>query len=153
MKRHLLWWYSALFIGSFLLDRITKQIALTWFVRGYEVNQFLSLDLAFNRGISWALFHSVDSRIFITVSSVIALIIACLIAYTYIRWREGEFILGELLMVSGAVSNFVDRIVYKGVVDFIAISAGDWSWPIFNMADLFIVVGVSLMLLESLRQK
>ena len=58
-----------------------------------------------------------------------------------------KLIIGEICIFAGAISNVVDRYVYGGVVDFIALSYGDWHFAVFNVADMFIFCGVALMLI------
>ena len=63
----------------------------------------------------------------------------------YQRYRKHELIIGELLVIAGAGSNIMDRIRMGGVIDFIKLSAGDFVWPLFNIADICIVIGVFIM--------
>jgi signal peptidase II len=144
--------YIALFLLTFLLDRITKSLVLSYVHGRIPITSFLSFDLTFNRGISWGLFHSSDTLIFSVVSIVIALLTCAIGFYAFIRWMNHSRILGEVLVVAGAFSNLIDRIVYHGVIDFVVISWGTWSWPVFNVADACIVLGVGLMLFESYQE-
>ncbi len=66
------------------------------------------------------------------------------IHYSLQPWRTNKQIIGETLVLIGAISNLADRFFYKGVIDFISISAYGWSWPAFNMADVYIVIGIFL---------
>jgi len=141
-----------IFAALFTLDRSTKYYALHHFANGFYVNNFLSFDLAFNRGISWSMFHSANDLVFIAVSSLIAIIIAGLVWHTVDSYRAGNVIIGELCVLAGATSNLVDRVVYRGVVDFIHLSYGNFSWPLFNIADVSIVVGVCVMVILNIRR-
>jgi len=143
--------YSLIFIITFLLDRITKGLALKYFAERYEVNKLLSFELMFNRGISWGMLHFADDRFFIVVSVVIGIIACALAFYAYVRWMNHSSIVGEVLVLSGALSNLIDRILHQGVIDFIALSFNGWSWPVFNFADAFIVVGVGIMFIKNYR--
>lgn len=149
MKKQLLFFcYSLLFAFIIIADRITKYFVLMYITDRYEVNQFLSFDLTLNRGIAWGIFYSQDNYIFAVVSIVIALITVGLAIYTYFRWRNQQCILGEICVIAGSCSNLIDRILYGGVIDFILLEVANWSWPVFNVADACIVVGVGVMLLE-----
>ncbi len=66
----------------------------------------------------------------------------------YRRFLQSRFVLGEVLVVSGSFSNLIDRVLHYGVIDFIQILYGDWSWPLFNIADCCIVVGVIIMFIQ-----
>lgn len=141
-------WYGLLFITTFIIDRITKYYALN-FTQPHVVHKFLSCQLMMNRGISWSFFHSDDNRIFLALTIFLLAITAALAFYTYIRWMNHYAIFGETLVLSGAISNIIDRFSYQGVIDFIAIRCESWSFPVFNCADIFIVVGVILMLITN----
>ena len=139
--------YGILFFSLFFLDRITKWAMLQWGNTEIKIAPFLSFVLSFNRGVSWGMFHSEKTGPFIFVTLLTAAIIIPLIWYTIMRWRRGFFVWKETIVIAGAISNFIDRIFYGGVVDFISFSYGSWSWPAFNIADSCIVVGVSLILI------
>ena len=111
-----------------------------------KINQFLSIDLTFNRGISWGLLHSESTAVFAVVNSAILFVIASLFVHAMIRMRKQESIIGEVMVFAGAVSNYIDRYCFQGVVDFISLSYQDLYFPVFNVADMFIVSGVMLML-------
>ncbi len=132
----------------FILERFTKLYALAHYEIPQQINSFLVCDLTLNRGISWGLFHSTTTPLFVAISLLIAFITGA-IAYTgIVRFWEGHFVIGELLVVCGSVSNLIDRIVYNGVIDFIELSYNGYTWPVFNGADVCIVVGIFLMVVE-----
>lgn len=135
-----------------LLDRITKAWALG-LSQEWIVNQFLSFGLTFNRGINWGLFNSSNAMQFWVINSLIVAVIAAMVAYTWHCYRSGIWILSNVLILAGAVSNYYDRIMHGGVIDFIVLSAGNWSWPAFNIADVTIVMGVGLLVYEQVRNK
>lgn len=143
---HLLW-YFLLCIAVITLDRITKYLVLAWLpAEGYSMCPLLRFEVVFNRGISWGLFHSSDTSIFVVISALIVAIIGLLLVHTYHAYMQGQWIVGEALVCAGALSNVIDRISFGAVVDFILLSCGRWSWPIFNVADIAVVIGVCLML-------
>jgi len=127
------------------LDQIVKQYIMQSLPH-YQINQFISIDLVFNRGISWGLLHSDNTTVFACVNSAILFVIGSLIIHSIIRLRQRLCIIGEVMVFAGAVSNYIDRYYYNGVVDFISLSYLDWCFPVFNIADIFIVTGVILML-------
>lgn len=140
----------ALLVVLGIADRVTKQMALMY-ENPCMVNDILSFELVFNRGVSWSLFHSDDTLFFGLVTIGVALIALSLTYYTYIRYKEGHTIVGELLTLMGAYSNIVDRCLYQGVIDFIVLSVGTWTFPVFNIADVAIIGGVIIMLLTHMR--
>lgn len=126
------------------LDRITKSWALG-LLHELVVNQFLSFGLTFNRGINWGIFNSTNSIAFIFINIAIAAVIIGMLLYTIACWRHRLSIWGHVFILAGALSNYYDRIMHGGVIDFIVLSAGDWSWPAFNIADAAILFGVGLL--------
>ena len=137
----------ALFASSLLfIDRLSKHIVM-YHMPHYEVNQFLSIDLVFNRGMSFGLFHSEDLITFTAVNILIGSIITLLAAHTYARVVHNKLVIGELFIFTGAISNMIDRGMHGGVIDFIALSYRDWHFAVFNVADMLIFLGVVLMLI------
>jgi signal peptidase II len=139
--------YAIWFLAIFLFDRITKHMALGM-LKTYVVTPFLSFQLVFNRGISWGMFHSDRQSFFVALTVCIAAIIAGLAYHTYQRYISGRSVYAECAVLAGALSNVVDRILYKGVIDFVHVHIDTWSWPIFNIADAAIVMGICWMIKE-----
>ncbi len=114
------------------------------------VTPWLDFVLVWNRGVSYGLFQQ-DSEagrwilVAVTVAATIAL--AAWMART--TSRLSAVALG--LVVGGAVGNGVDRVVYGAVVDFVHFHVADFSWYVFNVADVAIVAGAALIVLEALR--
>jgi len=108
--------------------------------------------LVFNRGVTGGLFHTQNPFWFIFLSILVACIALILGVYAYRRWRDAGFVLGEVLVLSGAFSNLIDRVLYGGVIDFIALSWGDWHFPVFNIADSCIVIGVFIIFFVHVRE-
>ena len=135
------------FIATFIiaLDQIIKYQIMNYLPH-YKVDQFLSIDLVFNRGISWGLLHSESATVFAFVNSAILFVIGSLFVHAIIRMRKQHSIVGEVMVFAGAISNYIDRYCFQGVVDFISLSYQDYYFPVFNVADMFIVSGVALML-------
>lgn len=140
---HLLYYLLALLI--FIADRITKQIALSY-AKPCVINDYLSFELMFNRGVSWSMFHSDNNLIFWLVTLVVSGIALSLTYYAYTRYYIGHVIVGELLILAGASSNIIDRCMYQGVIDFVVLTFGCWTFPVFNIADVAIIIGVIFML-------
>lgn len=144
-----LFFYTLLFLCIIGMDRLTKMWALTL---EYEkvLCRFLSLELAFNRGVTWGLLSESGASRAMLVLSTIALVLFGMGIYTYYSWREKKPILGNVLILAGGISNFVDRFFYLGVVDFIIVHYNHWMWPAFNIADVAIVLGIGIMLMQQI---
>ena len=137
----------------FVFDRFAKYYVLYMYPHRWVINRFISIQPLFNRGISWGMFHTASSWIFVIISCVIVIITALLAIYTYLQWREGLSIVGECLVLSGSLSNIIDRITYQGVIDFILLSVNEWSWPVFNIADVAIIIGVGIMIIQGYKKR
>lgn len=138
--------YYALLAGLIIgIDRWTKHVVMHC-VPHYKINQFVSIDLVFNRGISFGMFHSDNTIIFAGVNLLIGSVIAILMMHAYEQLANGKPIIGEIFIFAGAISNIADRWLYSGVVDFIACSLQNWHFAVFNVADVFIFCGVMLMI-------
>lgn len=154
-----LFWYVALSMLVFIADRATKSYALINNFSGYKINDFLEFDLVLNRGISWGMFGSGSQIIFVCISSFIFFVTMGMAFYGYIRFKNGHNIFAEVMIVSASLSNIFDRIFYSGVIDFIQVSCscikslGKISFPIFNLADVFIFFGVIAIMISIWRAR
>lgn len=138
--------------GSVLLiDFLSKNKIISIFKDGIVekifVNEYLDFILVFNTGISYGLFSGGgDFQKWILISLSILIIIFLL---SFIRNESS--ILSKLsisFIIGGALGNVLDRFTYGAVVDFISLHAKGFSWYIFNIADMFIVLGVILFILS-----
>lgn len=137
--------YALLASSLLFIDRLTKHIVM-YSLPHYEFNRYACIDLVFNRGMSFGLFHSENAIAFTAVNILIGCVIAWLAAHSYARMVNGKTIIGEVCIFTGAISNVIDRCMHSGVVDFIALSYNNWHFAVFNLADVFIFCGVILML-------
>lgn len=158
-----LFWYVALFLLVFLTDRATKFYVLNNQFSQFKISNFLEFDLVFNRGMSWGMLDSKSDFIFICVSLFIGLVTILMCIYTYYRMIDKKCIIPEIVVIAGAISNIFDRVVYKGVIDFIVVyfdfskitilkSIGRINFPIFNFADMFIFLGVVFIMINLWRE-
>lgn len=133
-----------------ILDQITKGYAITHCSAEQKISSFFSCHLTFNRGISWGMLHDANSLVFLLVTLLIGCITAFIAYLALARMREGLWAFGYICVVAGSVSNLIDRVQYGAVVDFISVSMFGWDFPIFNIADAFIVGGIMMILGESM---
>ncbi|EKD23491.1 MAG: lipoprotein signal peptidase [uncultured bacterium] len=147
-KNCYVFWYVILFLFVLLFDRVTKFFALVNQFSNYKITDFLEFDLVYNRGMSWGMLDSKSTLIFVLVSAFICLVTLAMATYAYLRFKAGHNIFGEIIVIAGSLSNIIDRVIYGGVIDFIVFSCdyftklGKLSFPIFNLADTFIFIGV-----------
>ena len=133
----------------FFFDRFSKiyVVYLDQKLFGAEIfsSSFLNFRLIWNRGIAFGLF-SFDQVILYNILTVLILIIILIIIFMTIK-SEGIKKYSLLMILGGALGNFFDRLIYRSVPDFIDFHVGQFHWFIFNVADIFITVGVFFMIL------
>lgn len=138
--------YTTLFWGLLAFDYFTKKWALRMSDQQWSLNKYMHCDVVINRGISWSMFESDSSVVFIALSLIISLIILLFGAYTVMRMRSGAAVWPHIIIMAGAVGNLIDRVTYHGVVDFISLKCAGYNFPIFNVADICIVLGIFALL-------
>lgn len=134
-----------------ILDQVVKRIIINSFSL-LEVKEiipdFFYFTYVENTGAAWSILE--DSTFFLTVISAICLIIL----NRYLMKKNTFSHLEEWyygLIMGGILGNFIDRVVRDGVVDYIGFEFGNYQFPIFNIADMAIVIGVGLVLLEMIK--
>ena len=140
--------FAILIIILFGLDRISKIKVISNFNEGaYFINNFLNIDLIWNIGIGFGLFSTESSIIYNSISLIIITVIAVLIYMLLKSTNIDKFI--YTIIIGGALGNFYDRLVYKGVPDFIDLHYNNFHWFTFNVADIFITIGISIFIIRS----
>ena len=112
------------------------------------IDGFLSLTLVHNPGAAFGL---LKGKVFLFVLIAIITGVVILVYLAIYRKEDPLVSWGLVLILSGAVGNMIDRVQYNYVVDYVLIYYKDWSWPVFNFADVIINVGVGLIILDLLR--
>jgi len=140
---------SIILITIFLIDRISKfyilKLAEVDNLVDIYVTPYLNLFLIWNKGVAFGLFSINESLIYNMITFIIGLII---IAILFMIWKKNKIERYFLIMIAGgALGNFYDRIVYTAVPDFIDLHFQGFHWFVFNVADIFITVGVFCLIL------
>ena len=139
----------SLILLIFLLDRISKiyVIFLDKKFLGSEIfsSKFLNIQLFWNEGIAFGLFSLKQGKLY-NFLTIIIMILIILILYLAFK-SNGIKKYSLLLIFGGAIGNLYDRIFYNAVPDFIDLHIGNFHWFIFNLADIFITIGVIFMIL------
>ena len=132
----------------FILDRLTKLyiIYLDKINNGSEifVSKFLDIYLIWNEGIAFGLLSFKSDNLYDILSTIIIIII--LVLCFLISQSEGIKKYSLAMIIGGALGNVFDRVLNKAVPDFIDFHVGNFHWFIFNIADIFITIGVFLMI-------
>ena len=136
----------------FSLDRISKIYLLDLQMSGTDIDfyifPFLNFYLVWNTGIGFGI-ASIESNIYYHLLTLLILIINIALIY-YLTKSKGIYTYLIAVVIGGGLGNLFDRIYYYAVPDFIDIHIGDFHWFIFNVADIFITLGVIFMILIEL---
>jgi signal peptidase II len=150
LKRNFLTYLPLLLIASLIvaLDQWTKWLVRThipftgtWLPEGWDwLAPYARVVHWYNSGAAFGMFQNGN-----LVFSVLAVIVICAILYYYPQVERGDWILrlAMSMQLAGAAGNLIDRLMIQKVTDFISV----WSFPVFNVADASITVGVGVLLL------
>jgi signal peptidase II len=143
--------YYLLFLVLVLLDQFSKQIFISSFDLGQSIiiNPYLSWTYLQNTGAAFSILADgggIQKAFLLSVSVLVSVIVFLWIQKTSEYQRQKLY--GQFLLLSGAVGNLIDRAQYGYVVDFIDVHVNGFYWPVFNLADSFIFIGVLLLLFQ-----
>jgi signal peptidase II len=134
----------------FIFDRVSKIKIVDHQSIGESVfiNDYLNFNLIWNTGVGFGLFSQNANLYYHAISSLIFMVIVFLFYLTI----KANFIdkMSFSLIIGGALGNFYDRIYYYAVPDFIDFHINDFHWFTFNIADIFITVGVVVLIVKDL---
>ena len=134
---------------TFGIDRLSK-IYVIELIQSHEkeifVYDFLNLTLNWNTGIAFGILSSNADLLYHLISALILLIIIYLIYLMVISDNSGKVIIS--LIIGGAVGNLYDRLTYFAVPDFIDFHIENYHWFTFNIADVFISLGIFGMIIK-----
>ena len=136
----------------FLFDRLTKIRVLNLFennqLEEIYISNFLNIYLIWNKGIAFGLLNFDDRLVYNLITVVIA-IVSLIILFLALRIKDykGYFF---TVIFGGAIGNFYDRISFRAVPDFIDFHINNYHWFIFNVADIFVTLGVICLILDEL---
>ena len=140
-------YFLLLIIIIFSLDRVTKNIVIKNFIDNiFYFNDFINLDLIWNIGIGFGLLSFDSLLIYNLITALIGLVIIILFYIVVISSTLDKLIFS--IIIGGALGNLYDRIVYFAVPDFIDLHYNTFHWFTFNVADIFITLGVLAMILK-----
>ena len=136
----------------FFLDRYSKLFILENFTEDtYYFNDYINLDLVWNIGIGFGLLSSNSSLLYNLMSLIIGSVIIILIYVGLMSEKFDKLIYS--IIIGGALGNFYDRLSFKAVPDFIDIHYSNFHWFTFNVADIFISIGIIVFIIKSFYKK
>ena len=141
------------FFFVFVFDRVTKIFIINHQLnyQSIFVNDYLNLELVWNTGIGFGLL-SLDANMYYHLISLVIFSVIIFLFYLINKAIYVEKILFSLIL-GGAAGNLYDRLVYFAVPDFIDFHVEDFHWFTFNIADIFITLGIILIIVQDLLLK
>ena len=145
-------YFLVIILIIFSIDRYTKIKILNNFSdTSFYFNDFLNFDLLWNTGIGFGLMSSNSPLFYNLISTTIALTIIVLIVIGIKSNKIDKIIFS--VIIGGALGNFYDRALFKAVPDFIDLHYENFHWFTFNVADIFISLGIISYLVRGLFTK
>ena len=143
-------------LAIFFSDRVTKIYLLNLQEDGtdidFHITSFLNFYLIWNTGIGFGL-ASMEANIYYHVLTAIIVIINIGLIFFLVK-SKSSYAYFIALIIGGSLGNLFDRIYYYAVPDFIDLHLGNFHWFIFNVADIFITIGIiGLILVELLKKE
>jgi len=132
-----------LIAGLVLIDQITKTLIRHFMMPGKSIQiipKVLDFTYVKNRGAAWSILQ--DQMVFFYIITIIAVGF-----FSYVLFKDGDFVnkkfytLSLVFIIAGALGNFIDRLLFRYVVDFIHVHLPFMNFPIFNVADILLTIG------------
>ena len=144
--------HTFIIIIIFFLDRLSKNYILNIAETKGEVdiyiNSILNFILIWNKGIGFGLF-SLDQSYAYNIITILIVIINLIIVYLIFK-SENIISYFYTLILGGSLGNLFDRVYYSAVPDFIDLNYGEYHWFVFNLADIFITLGIICLIFAEL---
>jgi signal peptidase II len=139
-----LWLYASMVVGVVGADQLSKWVVERT-LRLYDpvpvLGDVFRLTFIYNRGAAFGIHVGEWSRIVFMLLAVVASV-ALALMYRGTPWRDRIRLLAIAGVTGGAIGNLIDRMrSSRGVVDFFDVGFGEWRWPVFNVADIFVTCG------------
>lgn len=143
-------------IFTFLFLLVIDQISKFYIDFTFQLNESLSILSNFfritytrNEGAAWSMLEG--KMTFFYIVSVIAIILLC---YFYKHTKKQEYLsrLGIVFMLSGTIGNFIDRLLFSYVRDFLDFNIFGYDFPIFNIADMALCIGVFFIIVDVIKE-
>ncbi len=150
LKKYLIYFFILSII--FFLDRISKiyilQIAEQTGKVDIYFNSFVNFILVWNTGIGFGLFSLEEATLYNFITLIIILINIFIAYLVFVSKGLKAYFL--LIILGGSLGNLFDRIHYSAVPDFIDINYNGFHWFVFNIADIFITIGIVCLIFDEI---
>ncbi len=147
--------YFVIIVLIFFVDRISKIYLLNLYETGTDVNfyilPYLNIYLIFNTGIGFGLLDFEANTFYHFLTFVIGIIILVLILMLFKQKMINKYFIS--MIIGGSLGNFFDRVYYFAVPDFFDFHIKNFHWFIFNIADIFITIGLICLIIAEIFAK
>ena len=141
--------------GVFLFDSATKLYLINLQMSGIDIDfyiySFLNFYLVWNTGLGFGL-ASMEANIYYHILTLFIGIVNVALVFFLVK-TKGVYSYLIALIIGGSLGNLFDRIYYYAVPDFIDLHLGNYHWFIFNVADIFITLGIIGLILTEILKK
>lgn len=147
-KKYIL--FIILLVLLMFLDQFSKAVAvnkLTGMGSQVIIDNFFYFTLAYNPGAAWSIMPG-KITFFVTIS----LIVSGYMIYSLFKSKSKLYFLSTCIFLAGLLGNLIDRIKIGKVVDFLDFKIFSYDFPIFNLADTFIVIGIALITISMIKE-
>lgn len=147
------WALETLYLKAKVGEVVAPADAAELYSRNIEVTSWFNFHLVGNKGAAWGIFKNLPEQWRVLFFAVLTVVALAMMLSMYLQ-SKGQNLMrfALMLIIGGALGNFIDRLNIGYVIDFIDWHYGGKHWPTFNIADVWISVGVGLMLIDMLRQ-
>ncbi len=146
--------FAFLLLSLIAIDQITKyhfSHTLEMYETKPVIKDFFYFTYTINTGAAWSFLADVSwGQIFFKILTIFALIVFSILYFYCLKKGRKWLKVGLIFLISGTLGNFIDRLSINGVIDFIGFTFGEYNFPIFNLADAFLVVGVIMLIVQFL---
>ena len=146
-----MWLVLAIVAVTIIVDQLTKFLVVKYMTLGQSISvidNFLYITSHRNEGAAWGILQGKMIFFYVVTLVVIGLVILW-IRKLDIK-KEKLLVIALSLILGGALGNFIDRVMYQHVVDFINTYIFGYDFPIFNIADSALCIGVVLMAIDAI---
>ena len=140
-----------LFVILILFDLVTKYIVYAYIdlYQFIKITPFFDITHIHNFGVSFGLFSGTISPLYLII---IGLLVVSFIIYLLVNAQDKLEQWGLLIIICGALANIIDRFINGYVIDFIYLHINQYYWPAFNFADIYISIGIIMILLNIIKK-
>ena len=142
-------------LSVFLFDRATKLYLINLQMSGIDIDfyiyPFLNFYMVWNSGLGFGL-ASMDANIYYHILTLFIGIVNVVLVFFLVK-TKGAYSYLIALIIGGSLGNLFDRIYYYAVPDFIDLHLGNYHWFVFNVADIFITLGIIGLILTEILKK